>query len=193
MIAFYFVRIAREALAVGFGFAAGAMIYLVVTEFLPEALEEGDGLPRGGRPELVTGVLLGVALMIPLTFVYRSEAMTRKHESESTGAISSQYREKIEGEEETSRETVQGRTRGGTPRCVDQRGNLGVRPIEPTPKTPGSGGALRGRGRADRRSGTRRVAVLRTVFAGSAYVGVFARAIPVHSLIPSAPVTHNAL
>ena len=69
VIAFYFVRIAREALAVGFGFAAGAMIYLVVTEFLPEALEEGDGLPRGGRPELVSGVLLGVALMIPLTFV----------------------------------------------------------------------------------------------------------------------------
>ena len=63
------MRVARGFLAIGFGFAAGAMIYLVVTEFLPEALEEGRGLPRGGRPELVSGVLLGVALMIPLAFV----------------------------------------------------------------------------------------------------------------------------
>ena len=38
VIAFYFVRVAREFLAIGFGFAAGAMIYLVVTEFLPEGL-----------------------------------------------------------------------------------------------------------------------------------------------------------
>ncbi len=39
VIAFYFVRIAREFLPFGFGFAAGAMVFLVLTEFIPEALE----------------------------------------------------------------------------------------------------------------------------------------------------------
>jgi ZIP family zinc transporter len=68
-VAFYFVRIARELLAIGFGFAAGAMMYLVITEFLPEALEEGESLPRGGRPELASGVLFGASLMVPLAFV----------------------------------------------------------------------------------------------------------------------------
>jgi len=69
VIAYLFVRIAREFLPVGFGFAAGAMIYLVVTEFIPEALEIGDGLPGGGKRELVAGLVVGVAAMVPLLFV----------------------------------------------------------------------------------------------------------------------------
>jgi ZIP family zinc transporter len=69
VIAYLFVRIAREFLPMGFGFAAGAMIYLVVTEFIPEALEIGEGLPGGGRRELVAGVTVGVLAMLPLLFV----------------------------------------------------------------------------------------------------------------------------
>jgi ZIP family zinc transporter len=69
VIAFAFVRIAREFLPLGFGFAAGAMIYLVVTEFVPEALDIGEALPGGGRRELVAGVVTGVLAMLPLLFV----------------------------------------------------------------------------------------------------------------------------
>ncbi|MGM0591690.1 MAG: ZIP family metal transporter [Halobacteriota archaeon] len=69
VIAFGFVRIAREFLPFGFGFAAGAMIYLVISEFIPEALELGEGLPGGGRVELVSGLLVGGAIMVPLAFV----------------------------------------------------------------------------------------------------------------------------
>jgi ZIP family zinc transporter len=69
VVAFYFVRVAREFLPFGFGFAAGAMIYLVLTEFVPEALELGESLPSGGRPELAAGTLAGFLLMLPLAFV----------------------------------------------------------------------------------------------------------------------------
>jgi ZIP family zinc transporter len=69
VIAFGFVRVARAFLPFGFGFAAGAMIYLVLTEFVPEALERGEGLPNGGKPELAGGIVLGLLLMLPLAFV----------------------------------------------------------------------------------------------------------------------------
>jgi len=69
VIAFAFVRTAREFLPFGFGFAAGAMIYLVLTEFIPEALDLGENVPHGGRPELVGGILFGVLLMLPLRYV----------------------------------------------------------------------------------------------------------------------------
>lgn len=69
VIAFLFVRIAREFLPFGFGFAAGAMIYLVLTEFIPEALELGENVSSGGKPELVGGIALGVLLMLPLRYV----------------------------------------------------------------------------------------------------------------------------
>ena len=69
VIAFAFVRLAREFLPYGFGFAAGAMIYLVVTEFVPEALDAGRRLPYGGKRELVGGVLLGAAVMVPLAYL----------------------------------------------------------------------------------------------------------------------------
>ncbi|MFW5919749.1 MAG: ZIP family metal transporter [Halanaeroarchaeum sp.] len=69
VLAFGFVRYAREFLPFGFGFAAGAMVYLVLTEFIPEALEAGEGLPNGGKPELVAGVLTGFLLMVPLAYL----------------------------------------------------------------------------------------------------------------------------
>jgi ZIP family zinc transporter len=69
VIAFAFVRLAREFLPYGFGFAAGAMIYLVLTEFIPEAMDLGAGLPRGGKPELAGGIVLGLLLMLPLAVI----------------------------------------------------------------------------------------------------------------------------
>ena len=69
IVAFAFVRYAREFLPYGFGFAAGAMIYLVLSEFIPEALETGTDLPAGGKRVLAGGIALGVALMVPLNFI----------------------------------------------------------------------------------------------------------------------------
>ncbi|WP_436903407.1 ZIP family metal transporter [Halovenus halobia] len=69
VMAFAFVRVARDFLPFGFGFAAGAMIYLVLTEFIPEALELGDNVPSGGKPELVAGIAVGVAVMLPLAVI----------------------------------------------------------------------------------------------------------------------------
>ncbi len=69
VLAFGFVRVARDFLPFGFGFAAGAMIYLVLTEFVPEALEAGANLPSGGRPELAGGIAIGVVAMVPLALI----------------------------------------------------------------------------------------------------------------------------
>ena len=69
VVAFGFVRLAREFLPFGFGFAAGAMIYLVLTEFLPEAVDLGEGLPGGGRRELAAGLAVGTLVMLPLVLV----------------------------------------------------------------------------------------------------------------------------
>jgi ZIP family zinc transporter len=69
VIAFAFVRLARQFLPYGFGFAAGAMIYLVLTEFIPEALELGENVPSGGKPELAAGIALGVVIMAPLAVI----------------------------------------------------------------------------------------------------------------------------
>ncbi|ESP90135.1 ZIP family metal transporter [Candidatus Halobonum tyrrellensis] len=69
VIAFYFVRVAREWLPFGFGFAAGAMVFLVLTEFIPEALESGVDLRWNGYPELAAGVSVGVAVMVPLAMI----------------------------------------------------------------------------------------------------------------------------
>ncbi len=68
-VAFVFVTWAESFLPFGFGFAAGAMVYLVVTEFIPEALETGADLPHGGYRALGGGILAGVAVMVPLLFV----------------------------------------------------------------------------------------------------------------------------
>ncbi|WP_435359434.1 ZIP family metal transporter [Haloarchaeobius sp. DFWS5] len=69
VMAFAFVRVAREFLPFGFGFAAGAMIFLVATEFIPEARELGEELPGGGTRELLSGLALGFAVMVPLAFI----------------------------------------------------------------------------------------------------------------------------
>jgi ZIP family zinc transporter len=68
VIAYYFVTLAERFLPFGFGFAAGAMVYLVATEFIPEALERGSELPGGGRRELLGGITAGVLVMVPLAF-----------------------------------------------------------------------------------------------------------------------------
>jgi len=69
VLAFGFVRVAREFLPFGFGFAAGAMIYLVISEFIPEALDLGENVPSGGKPELIGGIVFGILLMLPLRYV----------------------------------------------------------------------------------------------------------------------------
>lgn len=69
VLAFAFVRTATELLPIGYGFAAGAMIYLVATEFLPEALEEGEHLPSSGYTEVTAGFAAGCLLMAPFLFI----------------------------------------------------------------------------------------------------------------------------
>lgn len=69
VIAYGFVRLAQEFLAFGFGFAAGAMIWLVVVELIPEARETGASLADNGRRALVGGFLAGGAIMLPLAFI----------------------------------------------------------------------------------------------------------------------------
>ena len=69
VIAFVFVRWAKAFLPFGFGFAAGAMVYLVLAEFIPEALAVGANLEGGGHRELVGGVIAGITLMLPLVVV----------------------------------------------------------------------------------------------------------------------------
>ena len=66
VIAFLFVSWARAFLPFGFGFAAGAMVFLVVTEFIPEALAIGERLDGNGYRELTAGVVAGVVGMLPL-------------------------------------------------------------------------------------------------------------------------------
>ena len=63
VLAFAFVRVAAPLLPVGFGFAAGAMVALVLVEFLPEALETGKPLARRGYDAFAGGTALGGAGM----------------------------------------------------------------------------------------------------------------------------------
>ncbi|MDY6771641.1 MAG: ZIP family metal transporter [Candidatus Nanohaloarchaea archaeon] len=69
VIAFVFVRAAKQLLPFGYGFGAGAMIFLVLYEFLPEGLEHGEELPGGGKKELAAGFLFGALLMVPLVLL----------------------------------------------------------------------------------------------------------------------------
>lgn len=66
VIAYVFVTFASGFLPVGYGFAAGAMVYLVITEFIPEAREEGEELSSDGSLEIVAGVVSGILVMVPL-------------------------------------------------------------------------------------------------------------------------------
>jgi ZIP family zinc transporter len=69
VIAYAFVQVARAALPFGYGFAGGAMVFLVLAEFLPEAREAGRALPNGGTRELAAGLVVGALGMVPLLFV----------------------------------------------------------------------------------------------------------------------------
>ncbi len=69
VVAYAFVTWARSFLPFGYGFAAGAMVYLVASRFVPEALEAGRSLPNGGYRELALGFGAGAAAMSPLLFV----------------------------------------------------------------------------------------------------------------------------
>lgn len=68
VIAFYFVRQARQFMPIGFGFAAGAMMFLVATEFVEEAREQGESL-KDWRKAFLVGGIAGLAIMLPL-FVF---------------------------------------------------------------------------------------------------------------------------
>jgi Predicted divalent heavy-metal cations transporter len=69
VLAFVFVSIAQQLLPTGFGFAAGAMIFLVATEFVPEALKQGAHLPSHGYLETATGFISGIILMLPFLLI----------------------------------------------------------------------------------------------------------------------------
>jgi len=51
----------EPVLGIGLGFAGGAMIYLVMAEMLPEAIEEG------GNTLTAWGVMLGLCTMLMVT------------------------------------------------------------------------------------------------------------------------------
>ena len=69
VVAYLFVTEAKAFLPFGYGFAAGAMIFLVLTEFVSDALEEAEGLETSGWPEFLAGNAAGFAAMI-LILVY---------------------------------------------------------------------------------------------------------------------------
>lgn len=68
VIAYYFVVLAERFLGFGYGLAAGAMVYLVVADIIPEGLEAGEPVPNG-RAWLAGGTALGFLAMLPLVFV----------------------------------------------------------------------------------------------------------------------------
>ena len=70
VLAYYFVTLASGVLPFGFGLAAGAMIYLVARDMLPEAAARGRRLPGGGRRELLAGLVVGLGSMLPLLVVF---------------------------------------------------------------------------------------------------------------------------
>ncbi|MFB6073232.1 MAG: ZIP family metal transporter [Halobacterium sp.] len=69
VLAYGFVQVARALLPIGYGFAGGAMVFLVLHEFIPEAREVGARLPGGGTRELGAGLAVGVLAMVPMLFV----------------------------------------------------------------------------------------------------------------------------
>ncbi|WP_255193097.1 ZIP family metal transporter [Natronobeatus ordinarius] len=70
VLAYYFVTVASGVLPFGFGLAAGAMIYLVARDMLPEAAARGRHLPGRGRRELLVGFVVGLGSMLPLLVVF---------------------------------------------------------------------------------------------------------------------------
>jgi zinc transporter ZupT len=58
--AFLFVLVFEPLLPVGFGLAAGAMIWMVFAELIPDALEEGSGPAVGIAVTLAFAILYAV-------------------------------------------------------------------------------------------------------------------------------------
>lgn len=69
VIAYTFVSWAQSFLPFGYGFAAGAMVFLVLTEFIPEALETGADLPDRGHRALISGLIVGTVAMLPVVTI----------------------------------------------------------------------------------------------------------------------------
>ncbi|QDX40700.1 ZIP family metal transporter [Salarchaeum sp. JOR-1] len=67
VVAYYFLQFAQQFLEFGYGFAAGAMLYLVVQDIIPEGLEAGESLERPKRV-LAAGGILGFLGFAPLVF-----------------------------------------------------------------------------------------------------------------------------
>lgn len=65
-LVFVFAAGLVTALATGLG---AVPFFLVVSEFIPEALEIGENVPGGGKTELGAGLAVGVAVMVPLAFL----------------------------------------------------------------------------------------------------------------------------
>ncbi|WP_414836586.1 ZIP family metal transporter [Candidatus Nanohalococcus occultus] len=73
VIAYFFVEQAQWILAPGFGFAAGAMLYLVATEFVEESREQAVEC-AWGRNFLIGG-LAGFVFMVPFFLVGQAQFM----------------------------------------------------------------------------------------------------------------------
>lgn len=73
VIAYFFVEQARWILAPGFGFAGGAMLYLVATEFVEESKEQAVSCPWARY--FFTGVVAGVLFMIPFFLLGQAQFM----------------------------------------------------------------------------------------------------------------------
>lgn len=68
VVAYAFLQLAEQFLEFGYGFAAGAMLYLVVQDIVPEGLEAGEDLEHPKRV-FATGFLVGFVGFVPLVFV----------------------------------------------------------------------------------------------------------------------------
>ncbi len=66
VIAYQLATTVETLLPMSFGFAAGALLYLVFSEYLPAGVANGKELPHRGRPELVCGVASGFVAMLAL-------------------------------------------------------------------------------------------------------------------------------
>ncbi|ELY52942.1 ZIP family metal transporter [Natronolimnohabitans innermongolicus] len=69
VVAYAFVSTLEGALAVSFGFAAGALCYLAVAEFLPAGLDAGRSVPGRGRLELTVGAVAGFVATLAVVVV----------------------------------------------------------------------------------------------------------------------------
>lgn len=68
VVAYAFLQFAQEFLEFGYGFAAGAMLYLVVQDIIPEGLDAGDELEAPIR-YLATGAVVGFLGFLPLVAI----------------------------------------------------------------------------------------------------------------------------